>query len=395
MKLVMLGNRERPLYKGLLVIGMASLLSSSVVAGLKTVDSSHIGMDQDTSHTAQPISIAGSLALDFAAPQDVSPVALVTQSTSVSKLEIRGVALSSLTWSVTPTGARVFERNGKRETFVAALTSRVVRPQAVVSDTTRGNVWLYGEALYRYRVASGELVRFDAANKALGIIREIVVDASGVWLATENGVYLFDESKEQFNAIQHPLLIGQRFVQAVAVDGAVWVAQEPSRLIRLTRTPSGTVQVAASRRLPLGVTVELLAVNQAVWMLSSRENGEYYELAFMTPQGERLQRVSGKFYSLREQQGRLLATTHRTLHVFDPLAGTVAVFGVDATRALHRSLGSGQVLFAGSSYGMKDNCEVVEHRRVDISKGWMNLALDLYVPTASTGALSVARKAAN
>lgn len=381
----LLGHSGRPFYRGLLVIGVAMMLSSSVVAGLNSVDSSGLGLVRDAGASLQPIAIAESLALGFTAPQEVSALALPTQKTLISKLEIRGRALSSLTWSVTPTGTRVSERNGKQEAFIAALTSHVVRPQAIISDAARGNLWLYGEALYRYRAASGELVRFDAANKAFGAIREIVSDTSGVWLATDNGIYFFDESKEQFSAIQHALLNGQRFVQAVAADGAVWFMQEPSRLIRLTRTASGAVQIAASRRLPLGVAAELIAVNQTVWMLASRENGEYYELAFISPQREGLQRVSGKFYSLREQQGRLFASTHRTLHVFDPRAGTVAVLDVDTSRALQRSLGSGQVLFVGSSYGMKDNCEIVEHRRVDISKGWMTPALDLYVPTTSIG----------
>ena len=390
---IMLGNSVRPLYRGLLVIGVAMLLSSSVVAGLNAIDSSRLNLDPDASSSAQPIPITGSLALDFAAPQDVSPAVLVTDRTLVSKLEIRDVALSSLTWSVTPTGTRVSERHGKREVFIAALTSRVVRPQALVSDATHGNVWLYGEALYRYRAASGELVRYLPSNVVLGAIREVVTDASGVWLATENGIYLFDESKEQFSAIHHPLLSGQRFVQAVAVDGAAWFAQEPSRLIRLTRAQSGTVQVVASRRLPLGVAAELLAVNQIVWILTSRENGEYYELAFVPSKREILQRVSGKFFSLSEQQDRLLASTHRTLHVFDPRAGTVAVFGVNASRALHRSMSTGQVLFVGSSYGVKDNCEVVEHRRVDISKGWMNPALGLYVPVVSTGDMTASNAA--
>lgn len=381
----MLGHSGRPFYRGLLVIGVAMMLSSAVVAGLNSMDPSRLSLVQDAGASLQPIVISESLALGFTVPQEVSALALSTRKTLISKLEIRGRALSSLTWSVTPTGTRVSERNGKQEAFIAALTSHVVRPQAIISDASRGNLWLYGEALYRYRAASGELVRFDGTDKAFGAIREIVSDTSGVWLATDNGIYFFDESKEQFNAIQHALLNGQRFVQAVAADGAVWFMQEPSRLIRLTRAVSGAVQIAASRRLPLGVAAELIAVNQTVWMLASRENGEYYELAFISPQREGLQRVSGKFYSLREQQGRLFASTHRTLHVFDPRAGTVAVLDVDTSRALQRSLGSGQVLFVGSSYGMKDNCEIVEHRRVDISKGWMTPALDLYVPTASIG----------
>ena len=71
----------------------------------------------------------------------------------------------------------------------------------------------------------------------------------------------------------------------------------------------------------------------------------------------------------------------------------MAVFGVNASRALHRSMSTGQVLFVGSSYGVKDNCEVVEHRRVDISKGWMNPALGLYVPVVSTGDMTASNAA--
>ncbi len=361
-----------------LMLGIGALLSSSVVAGLPSGETGGAPAVSATKPLTRPVPVAGSLALDFQRIGDTALARLATERTPVSRLDLHNAAPSSLSWSVTPTGTRVTVGQDKREAFISGLTSRSVRPQAMVADAARGAVWLYGDALYRYRADSGELVRFRPVAGKFASIRKVVTDASGVWLATDKGVYLFDDAKEQFSVIDHPQLAGQRMLQAVAADGAVWFAAQPSRLFRLTRSAAGHVQLQASQRLPLGVAAGMLSVRDTLWLLSSRDNGEYYELAYVAPGSGRLVRVAGKYYSLRALDGQLLAAARRDVHVFDAAGVSVAVLDFDSTHALRRTLQAGKVLFVGTSYAVKDNCEVVEHRRVDVSKGWTTPELDLY-----------------
>lgn len=366
-----------------LAMGIGALLVSSVVAGLPSGETGGPPAAPGANPSIRPVPLAATLALSFQHTRDATLVRLATERAPVARLDFNNAAPSSLGWSVSPTGTRVTVGQGRREVFVSGLTSKTVRPQAIVADAARGAVWLYGDDLYRYRAASGELVRFRPLADRFGSIREVVADASGVWLATDNGVYLFDDAKEQFSVIDHPLLAGQRIVQAVAADGAVWFAAQPSRLFKLTRSDAGRVQMQASQRLPLGVAAEMLSVHGTLWLLSSRENGEHYELAYVAPGGERLVRVAGKYYSLRALDGQLLATARRDVHVFDAAGVSVAALDFDSSRALRQTLHAGKVLFIGTSYAVKDNCEVVEHRRVDVSKGWTTPELDFFAPAAA------------
>lgn len=357
-----------------LVIGSIALVSASVMAGLDAAPA-----PAGDSATAQPVTIRSNLSLDFSAPETVAWQPLTTVRAAVARLES---GKSAHRWTITAAGTEVSDRHGRRIASWGALTSREVRPQVVV-DTARGAVWFYGEDLYRYRASSGELVRFRVARETPGAIRDVVADATGVWLATAKGVVKFDDKTELFSAIHHPLVTGQRAVQAAAADGAVWFVQEPARLIRLTPTGAGEVQLSASRRLPLGVVADMLAVRDTLWLLASRENGDHYELAYVARRGDTLQRLAGKYFSLREERGKLLATTHSLLFAIDPVTLAVSTARLDPARTLAQFTQNGSVLFVGSSYGVKDNCEVVEHRRVDISRGWMNPGLDLYTPVRS------------
>jgi hypothetical protein len=369
-------------------MGIGALLASAVVAGLPSGEPGGPLAAPGATSAARPVPVAGTLALGFQLTRDATLARLATDRTPVARLDFNNATPSSLSWSVSPTGTHVTAGQGGRAIFVGGLTSQMVRPQAVVVDAARGAVWLYGDDLYRYRAASGELVRFHPAAGMFGSIREVVADASGVWLATDKGVYLFDDAKEQFSGIDHPLLAGQRIVQLVAADGAVWFAAQPSRLFKLTRGDAGRVQIQASQRLPLGVTAEMLSVQGTLWLMSSRENGEHYELAYVAPGSERLVRVAGKYYSLRALDGQLLAAARRYMHVFDAAGVSVSALDFDSSRALRQTLHAGKALFIGTSYAVKDNCEVVEHRRVDVSKGWTTPELDFFAPRAANGAVN-------
>lgn len=370
-----------------LALGMGALLVSSVVAGVPSGESGAPPAAPGAVPATRPVPVAGTLALGFQHTREAALARLATERTPVARLDFRNASPSSLSWSVTPAGTRVTAGQDRREVMVSGLTSRTLRPQAMVVDEARGAVWLYGDHLYRYRAASGELVRFRPVAGMFASIREVVADASGVWLATDKGVYLFDDAEEQFSVIDHPLLAGQRIVQAVAADSAVWFAAQPSRLFKLTRSGAGHVQIQASQPLPLGVAAEMLSLHGTLWLMSSRENGEHYELAYVAPGSGNLVRIAGKYYSLRALDGQLLAAARRHVHVFDAAGVGVSALDFDSSRALRQTLQAGRVLFIGTSYAVKDNCEVVEHRRVDVSKGWTTPELDFFTPRAAHGAV--------
>ncbi len=348
--------------------------------------------------TTRPVQVERRLPLALSPVATVAIAAVSTSKESLARLRLEKPARSSdafghpgfgstltsagnLTWSVAPNGTRVVDLGTGLSAFTAALRSDTVRPDAIAEDHDRGTVWFYGEDLYRYRIASGELHRFKLASGSFKDIRKVLPASSGLWLATESGVFLFDDAKETFKALRHSLTgVGARFTQAVAQGGAVWLASDAPRLLRISRTSEDRAEVAVSDRLP-GTPAKMVVANDELWLLLGGNHGDSYRLAYTEFGANRLEVIAGGYHALRQEGGRLYASVYETVYALDPAGKTMTVHASDTAQMLKRAIARRVVLFAGSSYRFKDGSEVVEYQPFDISKGWMGPERDS-VPAA-------------
>ena len=329
------------------------------------------------SQPAAPLQVERSVKLSFAAQANVLLPAAAAIKETVGSLHFdrsaqpevsapavgRPVITGGLTWWVSPAGARVSDRASGLSAFTAAVNSRMIRTQGVVHDSARGAVWFYGDALYRYRIATGELHRFRLTSRPTVVIRKAVVTAAGVWLATESGALVFDDASETFRSV---LQAGNApLVNAVAVGQTVWLATEQPRLVRITPEPNGRLAIAVSDKLPLGAPAEMYGVDDALWLLLSADHGDAYRVAYVARGADQLDVVAGRYFSLREDGERLVAATHTALLIIDPRTKSAVAQALDPD-----ALMAAGVTFRGSSYSVKDPSEIVEQRPLDLSRGW-------------------------
>jgi hypothetical protein len=284
---------------------------------------------------------------------------------SADEAAARGaVVAGALTAWVLPTGSRLLNRTTGMTQFAAALTSRVVRPQAPVADAAHDAVWFYGEALYRYRIATGELHRFEPASRALGLIRKAVAVSAGLWLATDRGAFFFDDASETFRSVAQAS--DAPLVNAAVVGKSVWFADERARLIELEPDAAGSIGLAMSAKLPCESLAEMHGTDDGLWLLLSVEHGDGYRVAYVAGK-DRLNVLSGRYFSLRKQGERLVAAEHSKRLVIDPVTRNASMDDAATAAKVGRP---GEVVFLGSSYSVKDPSEVVQRRPLDLSRGW-------------------------
>ena len=343
------------------------------------------------SQPAAPLQVERSIKLSFSTHRDVilpslptikEPVALLHFDRSAQRAAPtplpRSVVSGGLTWVIQSSDTRVIDPGSGATATTSALTSRSVRPDAIVHDGARGAIWLYGDALYRYQISTGELYRFRLASGPSGAIRKAVVRTAGVWLGTEGGALLFDAVAEAFRGV--PQSNNARLVNATAAGPAVWLATEEPRLIKVTLAPSGRANITVSDKLPLGAPAEMYGIDDTVWLLLSSDHGGAYRVAYLAGDRGQLELVAGRYFSLREDGGRLLAGTQTKVLVIDPRSKTAASRAVDPGET-PVGLSTAGVTFRGSSYSVKDPSEIVEQRPLDLSRGWSEP--DLHATTAA------------
>ena len=281
------------------------------------------------------------------------------------------VSGGTLSWRVTPAGTQVYNPQTMRWSYTTTLTSNNIRPKQVLVSEALGDIWFHGEDLYRYRTATNEIHRFSPSTGGFGIIYKILVSPAGLWLVTEQGIFLFDVKKEALQKINIPAAITRkRFINAVVVNNGAWLVSEGLRLIKIVMHSASYADIAVSTPFPLGAPAEMVFINQELWMLTNKNHGDAYNLVFSNAAVDKLFVTSGKYFSLREVSNQLLASTHDTIYSIDPTAKTVAHFKIDAQSLAKAGLGK-KILFVGSSYGEKDPSEIVEYRPPDISRGWV------------------------
>jgi hypothetical protein len=135
------------------------------------------------------------------------------------------------------------------------------------------------------------------------------------------------------------------------------------------------IEFTMSAKLP-GTPAEIFVAGQKVWMLLSSHHGDHYKLAFADKALNQISVISGKYFSLSELDGQLTASAYSTLYRIDPIHQTMTTLKPTEAGLLARANHNDSVLFLGSSYTYKDGCEIVEHGKIDISKGWIDALSD-------------------
>lgn len=326
---------------------------------------------------------ANSSALPEAVPMSWQPVATL-EFDSLADRAVTGSATSQnsepvrtgfLAWRVSPEGTQVKDVRTGQSASISNLTSSDVRPRSIVYDERLGTVWFYGETLYRYRMASRTLERLQLHGEAFRAIRKAVNGPSGLWLAAGNGIFVLDKNSVSLKKIRNAGADGASIINAAATGKEIWFATAGARLVRITDNAPDQPLVAISARLP-GDTAEMIIASSTLWVLLSDKHGDHYKVAYVDQDRKQVSVITGKYFSLGEDNGQITASAYDTVFHIDPVARTIARLKISETGLLARAARRESVLFAGSSYGYKDNCEIVEHGQVDISKGWVNALND-------------------
>lgn len=286
------------------------------------------------------------------------------------KLGDQFVVAGPLRWRITPHGLQVVDQRKGIVADTPLLTDRMVRPSEVVYSDTLGSVFFYGDDLYRYHLASHTIER--ASMQAFGVIRKLIPTTAGLWIVAEGGVYLLEDHGMKLNKIVHPLIANDSFLKAATSDNGIWVATNDAQLIRIILRTRSQVELIKSNRLAIGRPAEMIYKSPTLWLLASNNNGDSYALAFVEAPDYRLNVVTGKYFSLLQKDNLLWAANHSTMLTIDPMKNSASQISMTEPGLLSRSARAKSVLFVGSSYGYKDNCEIVERGRLDLSKGWLN-----------------------
>lgn len=274
-----------------------------------------------------------------------------------------------LSWTVTSGGTQVLDSNTGAVASIPALTSAEVRPRDILYDKQSGTVWIYGEGLYRYTLASRLLEKLQPSGESWSYIRKVARGQAGLWVAAGSGIYLLDAADGALKSIYRPATAGARVINMAAGDRDAWFATADGRVIHAGTPAPGRFVLTTSAVLP-GAAAELAVAGQTAWLLLSDRHGDYYKLAFIDERRDRLGIMPGKYFLLAEQNGRLTAGAYAMAFRIDPENKTLTPVKTSEAGLLAQAVRTTSVLYAGSSYDVRDGCEVVEHGQPDISKGW-------------------------
>jgi len=281
------------------------------------------------------------------------------------------IATGAISWLVSPDGTHLFDHASGQWSHAASPSSRSVRPREVVYQPVLDSVWFYGDGLYRYRTASHRFEQFHPAADATGTIHKMVVTASGLWIAADKGIFLFDEKGTVLKKLVQPQSADTKFINAVAADNDIWFASAELTLLHITTLHAGRLVAERSNTLPFGTLAEMSAAGDSLWLLLGKQYGADYKLAFLQAGKAGLNILPGKYHSLQSSGSRLLARHYSTLFEVHPDSNTMTQIDLDEKNLLTQAARNSQILFVGLSYNYKDGCEIVERGRFDISKGWM------------------------
>jgi hypothetical protein len=344
------------------------------------------------SHPAEPVAVERQIPLIFNKYTNVRLQSVVMSWNSLGSVNFepayngdRFQLLSSnsgslvntgiLSWRVSATGTQVFDNTTGQTARIAELTSADVRAKEIVFSERLGVVWLYGKSVYRYHIKPRELERLQAADEALQAIRKLVISPSGLWFVSNGGIFQLDEAGILLNKVSQSGLDEASIVNAVVSDKEVWFITSAAKLMRLHNITLQRADISLSSAINAGVPAEFISMNQTLWVLLGNQHGEYYKLAYVDKDADKANVITGKYFSLSKQDGQLMASAYATSYRIDPAGKTITKLDLSIPGTLERAENRESVLFIGSSYAYKDNCEIVEHGAIDISKGWIQALL--------------------
>lgn len=276
-------------------------------------------------------------------------------------------------WLLTPGGLKVFDSATQRWSFTTAVTTEDVRPRDMLLDEAGDSLWLYGRSLYQYRLRTHELLRYRTPGKPFTVIRKIAATRNSMWLATDRGAFFLDKQRMKLQQLRTEGSAGSVTLTQVAVnpDGEAWFAAADSRLLHVRHNAGGKLTVEQSKTLSSVPPVELVARNDGLWMLVSRDNGKSYVLAKLASAtaDARLLTGSDTLYSLRESGGTLFASAYDSLYLIDTAQNRLQELNADVATLGNMALGK-RILFTGASYVQSSSTASVSRSVVDLSKGW-------------------------
>jgi ligand-binding sensor domain-containing protein/putative methionine-R-sulfoxide reductase with GAF domain len=118
-------------------------------------------------------------------------------------------------------------------------------PVTIIHPDKYGYVWIvaWGDAVYRYTIATKEFVRFDGKDKKWGdfhpkySIGMLETSNNKLWISNErSGIFIYDYATEKFEKPTSPNLSGSDLYFSMAEDGQhnVWCSTEKNALLKFT-----------------------------------------------------------------------------------------------------------------------------------------------------------------
>lgn len=296
-----------------------------------------------------------------------------------------------MVWLITNGGLRVLDKVTNRWAYSPALTPEIVRPKNAIADPENGNVWFYGEGLFRHNARSGSVERFALKGKPLPAVRKAVPTTEGLWLATDGGVFLFDTSLLAFQRLEAVNEIFDDSFTDMAVRGEdLWALRKNRELLHGKYNAGEIVSLVATGPLPVESVASLVAIQGDLWLTALKENHDTYILSSVKGGSYAMTDLLGSVVHLKPWEGGLLFSASDNIGFVDTARGVYRTATLHVTNANAYgdqpfnvqilSVGKGLVALgmsyefkAATGYSMASIAYVL-----DPSKGWKDIATESY-----------------
>jgi|GEM_PF-3108150 len=304
--------------------------------------------------------------LDFDTPRVITPeeTADLTQVAAVYGTGGQALLLSSR-------GFMVFDEGSSKWAWSPSLGADVVRPQSGVLDRSSQSMWFFGENLYRYKLDTHEIEKWDTPDAAMKNIRWLGVEEDRLWLGTNHGLFRLSSANGTGESLKGDVPVFENpLVSGSLVAGQAWFVSEEGALLHIL--PNGAVEL--SDPLPPARPTSVSAWNSELWLILSEGGGLKSRLGVLSS----LENSKNKDLTIFKDDVYLLR------NVGDVLlgGGTVDLFAINTTARTVTplpasvALSSHGVVFGGSTYEYTTSTYYVARHILDLSKGWSNANLN-------------------
>ena len=304
--------------------------------------------------------------LDFDAPRVITPeeTADLSQVAAVYGAGDQALLLSAR-------GLMVFNEISSKWAWSLSLGADVVRPQSGILDRSSQSIWFFGEKLYRYRLDTYEIERWDVPDAAFKTIRWLGVEEDRLWLGTDQGLLRLSSANGTGESLKGIAPVFQNsWVSGSLVEGQAWVVSEDGPLLHVLS--DGVVEL--SDPLPPARPTSVSVWNSEVWLILSEGGGLKSRLGVLASQenskNKELTIFKDDVYLLRNVGDVLLGGGTVDLFAINTTARTVTPLPASV------ALSSKGVVFGGSTYEYTTSTYYVARHILDLSKGWSNANLN-------------------